>query len=311
MLVIETGIIQKFQFQWKSHWQKTLAGKFSPSSNTKLLGIGIPRFWPNTYLQQVNFACYDFFIIFVVHRFKSTHADLAREIKRMGKKFYFVCSKVDMGLCNERRKKNFSQEDALQRIQSDCIKSPQRQGVSSPQAFLISRWEFDQYDGPGLQEGLADELNAHKRHVSLLPYPAFRSIFERKTEVLQGQVRVQARTISAIFDLGLSIACDVPQLMRCMSSYCKSFGLDDDSLVNLAQQVGKPVMDLRAVMRSPLGKEISSRFTLNLLARAGGACMTRTRHILNAIPLVSSLVECDGVFAPHWPIGEAVQEVAN
>ncbi|CAM4679133.1 unnamed protein product [Lepidochelys olivacea] len=60
-----------------------------------LLGIGIPGFRPDTYLQQVNSACYNFFII-VSHRFRSTHADLAGEIQRMGGKFYFVHSQVDM-----------------------------------------------------------------------------------------------------------------------------------------------------------------------------------------------------------------------
>ncbi|XP_050786288.1 uncharacterized protein LOC127038011 [Gopherus flavomarginatus] len=263
-----------------------------------LPGIGISRFRPDLYLQQVNFAHYDFFIILVSHRFRSMHADLVWEIQRMGKKFYYVHSKVDMDLCNERRKKNFSQEDVLQRIRSNCIESLQRQGVSSPQVFLISRWEFDKYDGPRLQEALADELDAHKRHVFLLGLSSiFRPIFDRKMKVLQGQVRVQARTISASLIPGLSIACDVPQLMGCMASYCKIFGLDDDSLVNLAQRVGKPVVDLRAVIRSPIGKEISSRFTLNLLAKARADCMTRTRHILSAIPLIGGLVEAQMAFS--------------
>uniref|UniRef100_A0A8C4YCV2 Uncharacterized LOC115640609 n=1 Tax=Gopherus evgoodei TaxID=1825980 RepID=A0A8C4YCV2_9SAUR len=263
-----------------------------------LPGIGISRFRPDLYLQQVNFAHYDFFIILVSHRFTSMHADLVWEIQRMGKKFYYVYSKVDVDLCNERRKRNFSQEDVLQRIRSNCIESLQRQGVSSPQVFLISRSEFDKYDGPRLQEALADELDAHKRHVFLLGLSSiFRPIFDRKMKVLQGQVRVQARTISASLIPGLSIACDVPQLMGCMASYCKSFGLDDDSLVNLAQRVGKPVVDLRAVIRSPIGKEISSRFTLNLLAKARADCMTRTRHILSVIPLIGRLVEAQMAFS--------------
>ncbi|XP_044846542.1 uncharacterized protein LOC123351333 isoform X2 [Mauremys mutica] len=263
-----------------------------------LPGIGISRFRPDTYLRLVNFAHYDFFIILVSHRFRSTHADLVREIQRMGKKFYFVYSQVDMDLCNERRKNNFSQEGVLQRIRSHCIESLQRQGVSSPQTFLISRWEFDKYDGPRLQEALADEVDAHKRHVFLLALPSiFRPIFERKRKALQGQARVQARTISASLSPGLSIACDVPQLMGFMASYCKSFGLDDDSLVNLAQQVGKPVVDLRTVIRSPLGKEISSHFTLNLLAKARADCMTRTGRILSAIPLIGGLVEAQVAFS--------------
>ncbi|XP_043358223.1 interferon-inducible GTPase 5-like [Dermochelys coriacea] len=150
----------------------------------------------------------------------------------MGEKFYFVHSQMDMDLCNERRKKNFSQEGAL----DDCNEFLWRQGVSSPQGFLISS--------------------------------VFRPIFERKTKALHGQVRVQSNAISAVFNPGLSIACDVFQLMDCMASYCKSCGLDGDSLVNLAQQVGKPVVDLRAVRFLDNVAEDAQRVLLKALEAA-------------------------------------------
>ncbi|CAM4698263.1 unnamed protein product [Caretta caretta] len=96
-----------------------------------LPGIGTPSFRPDSYLRQVNFAYYDFFIIIASERFKSTHLDLAQEIQRMGKKFYFVRSKVDIDLQNEKRKKNFNEETTLQKIRDDCMTRLQGTGIES------------------------------------------------------------------------------------------------------------------------------------------------------------------------------------
>uniref|UniRef100_A0A8C3S7I8 IRG-type G domain-containing protein n=1 Tax=Chelydra serpentina TaxID=8475 RepID=A0A8C3S7I8_CHESE len=237
-----------------------------------LPGIGTPSFQPDSYLQQVNFACYDFFIIIASERFKSTHADLAQEIQRMGKKFYFVRSKVDADLQNEKRKKSFSEGRTLQKIRDDCVVRLQGAGVSSPQVFLVSRWDFDKYDSPRLQETLVDELDSLKRHIFLLSLPSISGpILIRKKKALQDQVWKHALLSCLISPLpipGLSFVCDVSLLMGCMACYRKSFGLDNDSLVNLSQMAGKPIADLKAVIKSRQEEEISKMFTVHLLGEA-------------------------------------------
>uniref|UniRef100_A0A8C3F3T5 IRG-type G domain-containing protein n=1 Tax=Chrysemys picta bellii TaxID=8478 RepID=A0A8C3F3T5_CHRPI len=231
-------------------------------------------FRPERYLQQVNFRHYDFFVIVASERFRSSHADLAREIQRMEKKFYFVRCKVDEDLANARRAhpQAYVEENVLQRIRENARKCLRDQGTIDPQVFLLSNWNLDQYDFPLLEETLENDLPRLQRLVFLLSLPNFSpEIIEKKKSAL-----VQARTVSAVFNPGPSIDCGVPQLIDCMSSYCKSFGLDDDSPVNFAQQLGKPVVDLRAVVRAD--------------------CMTRTRGILSAIPLVGGLVEAQMTF---------------
>ncbi|XP_039368497.1 interferon-inducible GTPase 5-like [Mauremys reevesii] len=252
-----------------------------------LPGIGTPSFRPDSYLQQVNFAYYDFFIIIASERFKSTHADLAQEIQRMGKKFYFVRCKVDVDLQNEKRKKNLSEETTLKKIRNDCMTKLQGAGVTSPQVFLVSKWEFGKYDSPRLQETLADDLDSHKRHVFLLSLTSIsRPILERKKEALEDQIWKHA-LVSCITSLlpvpGLSFACDVSLLRRCMASYRKTFGLDDDSLVNLSKMVGKPIADLKAVIKSPLEEEISNHFIVHLLGKAEDHYMTLTERVVHEI----------------------------
>ncbi|XP_044847516.1 interferon-inducible GTPase 5-like [Mauremys mutica] len=252
-----------------------------------LPGIGTPSFRPDSYLQQVNFAYYDFFIIIASERFKSTHADLAQEIQRMGKKFYFVRCKVDVDLQNEKRKKNLSEETTLKKIRNDCMTKLQGAGVTSPQVFLVSKWEFGKYDSPRLQETLADELDSHKRHVFLLSLTSIsRPILERKKKALQDQIWKHALVfciISAHPVPGLSFACNVFLLRHCMANYRKTFGLDHDSLVNLSKMVGKPIADLKAVIKSPLEEEIPNHFIVHLLGKAEDHYMKLTERVFSEI----------------------------
>uniref|UniRef100_A0A8C3SFQ8 IRG-type G domain-containing protein n=1 Tax=Chelydra serpentina TaxID=8475 RepID=A0A8C3SFQ8_CHESE len=260
-----------------------------------LPGIGTPSFRPDSYLQQVNFACYDFFIIIASERFKSTHADLAQKIQRMGKKFYFVRCKVDADLQNEKRKKNFIEGRTLQKIRDNCVMRLQGAGVSSPQVFLVSRWDFDKYDSPRLQETLADELDSHKRYVFLLSLPSISGpILERKKEALQDQIwkhALMSCLISALPIPDLFIVHDTLLLRHCMENYCESFGLDDDSLVNLSKMVGKPMADLKAVIKSPLREEISNDFIVHLLGKAENHYMSSAVQILSFMPLVGTCVQ--------------------
>uniref|UniRef100_K7FNE7 IRG-type G domain-containing protein n=1 Tax=Pelodiscus sinensis TaxID=13735 RepID=K7FNE7_PELSI len=104
-----------------------------------LPGIRGPDFHPHTYLRKVNFKTYDFFVIVASERFKFSHAALAQEIGRMGKRFYFVRSKVDEDLRNEERDRprTFRREMVLQRLQADCRENLQRAGMSHPEIFLL------------------------------------------------------------------------------------------------------------------------------------------------------------------------------
>ncbi|XP_067403088.1 interferon-inducible GTPase 5-like [Emydura macquarii macquarii] len=245
-----------------------------------LPGIGTPSFQPDTYLQQVSFARYDFFIIVTSKRFKSCHADLAQEIQKMGKKFYFVRAKVDEDLKNESHKRNYNRETTLKTIRVNCEEKLRREGVSSPQVFLISRWEFDQYDSPQLQETLANDLDSHKRHVFLSSLPHIsRPILEKKKEVLKNQIwkrALKSCAVAAVPIPHLSVSCDVDILVESMTEYCKVFGLDEESLLKLSKQVRKPVSELKEVIKTPLAKEISKEDALELLGMVLGCAMNHT-----------------------------------
>ncbi len=85
-----------------------------------LPGIGTPNFKADEYLKLVEFERYDFFIIIASDRFRECHTQLAKEITRMGKTFYFVRSKIDSVIDAEKRKKSFDQKRTLDIIREDC-----------------------------------------------------------------------------------------------------------------------------------------------------------------------------------------------
>ncbi|XP_032658939.1 stonustoxin subunit alpha-like [Chelonoidis abingdonii] len=124
-----------------------------------LPGCGSPRFPLHTYMKSVNFNRYDLFITVFSSHFRSNNKILINEIRRVGKKYYYVHSKVDQDLRYARYHKSYSEQRILQEVRDHCIKHLKREGETSPKVFLISRWDPDKYDFPLLQETLEKEID--------------------------------------------------------------------------------------------------------------------------------------------------------
>uniref|UniRef100_H3A0Z0 IRG-type G domain-containing protein n=1 Tax=Latimeria chalumnae TaxID=7897 RepID=H3A0Z0_LATCH len=257
-----------------------------------LPGIGTPNFKPDEYLQQVNFSQYDFFILIASERFKTNHAKLACEIQKMDKKFYFVRSKVDADIdaSRKRRKSTFNEEEILEEIKQNCIDCLQKEGVESPNVFLLSSFDFDKFDFLRLQETLEKELPVHKRQAFLLSLPNISiQILQKKKEVLKSQIWKLATLscgIAVIPMPGLSVACDVAILVKTLTNYCKDLGLDEDALVKLARRVDKPVEDLKSVIKSPLAQEISVDVVKKLLTKAACGGLMVVEYLFSNIPII-------------------------
>ncbi|KAK9539430.1 hypothetical protein VZT92_004538 [Zoarces viviparus] len=252
-------------------------------------GIGTTNFPADKYQELVQFEKFDFFIIISATRFRENDAKLAEEIQRMGKKFYFVRSKIDDDVRNEKRgqKSAFNEEQTLNIIRENCI-----QGVKSKQVFLVSSVELHLYDFHLLEETLREELPAHKRHALLLAVPNVSlGIISKKKEALQSQIKWQALISAGIATVpvpGLSFAADITLLVGVIIQYQVSFGLDRYSLQNLARSADVPLNDLKAVMTSPLaGKKISTELIIKLLSTSMvGAALLVAEEGFRFIPLI-------------------------
>ncbi|XP_028678271.1 interferon-inducible GTPase 5-like [Erpetoichthys calabaricus] len=259
-----------------------------------LPGIGTPNFKAEEYLEKVNFKTYDFFIIIASERFKSSGVQLANEIQKMKKTFYFVRSKIDDSLRAAQRRKNYNEEETLELIQQDCVRGLQELDICSPKVFLISSFELNLYDFPKLEETIEKELPKHKRHVLLLTLPNMSfQVNERKRKSFRANIWKLA-TVSCLVATvpipGLSVVCDVTILVTELRKYYKAFGLDDESLQNLANRVKKPIQELKSVLKSPLTAEISKDVVIKLLTKFAGAKYMVVEYVFTNIPVIGSVI---------------------
>uniref|UniRef100_A0A3Q1G8E1 Si:ch73-171o20.1 n=1 Tax=Acanthochromis polyacanthus TaxID=80966 RepID=A0A3Q1G8E1_9TELE len=242
-----------------------------------LPGIGTTNFPADKYLKHVGFEKFDFFIIISAGRFRENDVKLAREIQKMKKKFYFVRSKIDADLENEKkRKKNFDAEKTLKCIKEDCIQGLQKQGIEAPQVFLVSNFELHLYDFSLLHETLERELPDHKKNALLFAMPNIsREIINKKKEAFQAQIKYHAGLSALVAGVpvpGLSTTVDLSMMVTVISKYVDGFGLDKSSLQRLAGSTGVTYEDLVAVIKSPLAlNKLTVDLLLKVITQIGSA----------------------------------------
>ncbi|XP_051729792.1 interferon-inducible GTPase 5-like [Ctenopharyngodon idella] len=260
-----------------------------------LPGIGTPNFKADEYLDLVEFERYDFFIIIALDRFRECHTQLAKEIMRMGKKFYFVRSKIDASIDAEKRKKNFDQEKTLDIIRKDCENGLKKIGIEDPVVFLISNFELGKYDLNLLQERMEKELPQHKRRVLILALPNITlEINEKKKKALEaniGKVALLSALVATVPLPGLSYAVDLVLVKKEIELYYNAFGLDDPSLQKLCDKSGKTIEEMKSQMKSPLRFGINKASILSLLGAASVVVAENAvEYVASLIPILGTVV---------------------
>ncbi|XP_053254070.1 interferon-inducible GTPase 5-like isoform X1 [Podarcis raffonei] len=278
-----------------------------------LPGIGTTKFNAKEYLKKVNFSKYDFFIIIASERFTEDDANLALEIRKNKKKFYYVRSKVDIDIENYRRSKRINVEDThemmlcekktLDIIQKDCYDNLKALGESSPRVFLISRWDLSKYDFPLLQETIEQEQDEIKRDVLTMCLPILtKDSIKKKKAAMESLIWKNAMVSCSVGLIPLpflSLGCDIAIVAVTMRDICKVFGLDEDSLNMLANRVGKPVEELKSVIEhTPSPGKITAEFVMDVLKRSviWGA-ITAVELVVGFIPVLGSIYGGGSSFA--------------
>ncbi|XP_043357898.1 interferon-inducible GTPase 5-like isoform X2 [Dermochelys coriacea] len=258
-----------------------------------LPGVGTFYFPLDTYCEQLNLSQYEFFIIVGSQRFRSDHARLVREIQRTGKRFYFVRSKADVDLDASKRQRppSYNQKRILKQIREDCRRGIAAEGVGHPQVFVVSSRETNCYDFPLLRQTLQTDLLILKRHAFLLSLPAVAlPIVNQKKANLKGEIwkiALLSCLLAAIPVPGIAFLCTFFLFRKHLFQYYSSFGVDDRSLSALAQQVGRPVRELMAVMTS-LGT--TPMTALKLLSDLVGTAVMGAEYSWKRLPVFGARV---------------------
>ncbi|XP_005356202.1 interferon-inducible GTPase 1-like [Microtus ochrogaster] len=237
-----------------------------------LPGIRTMNFPMEDYLEKVKFQEYDFFIIVSSACFTKLDLDLAKAIRFMKKNYYFVRTKVDLDLDNEKKYKprTFDREKTLQQIRSMCVNAFRRNNMDVPQIFLISNSNLSDYDFPCLIDTMIKDLPAQKHHNFMLSLANItEAAFNKKRKSMQQTILLKAKKTDCLATIpAMSILkCDVEELKVKLNHYRVLFGVDDASLEVIAKDSHVPVEHLKKIIKSPYLLEIKKRKTLkgNLL----------------------------------------------
>ncbi|XP_052389421.1 interferon-inducible GTPase 5 [Carassius gibelio] len=278
-----------------------------------LPGIGTPNFKADEYLKLVQFERYDFFIIIASDRFRECHTQLATEIMRMKKRFYFVRCKIDLSIEAEKRKKNFDLQKTLDIIREDCVNGLRKIGIDDPAVFLISGWEFEKFDLNVLQERMEKELPQHKRLVLMLALPNITlEINEKKKKALEqniGKVAFLSACVAAVPVPGLSIAVDLAFIAHEIEKYCTTFGLDKESLEKLCERYGKRIETVEGLIKSAWYKEICTG-SITTILRDLSFLITEdaVESVVRFIPLLGTVAA--GAMS-YWAVSTMLKSALN
>ena len=161
---------------------------------------------------------------------------MALEIKKQGKSFFFIRTKIDEAVRAEKRKKSFNENEVLLKIRRNCKENLVDEAgnpiSSENDIFLISNHDPEKWDFSRLTEAILDALPRYKREALTMSLNALTSlskdILKRKVQILYGRMILVAAAsggVAAIPVPGLSIAVDAVLIFNEISEYIAQLGI--------------------------------------------------------------------------------------
>ena len=162
------------------------------------------------------------FLIFTCNRFTENDLKLAREIKSMGKNFFFVRTKIDVDVNAEKRKRSFDEEALLQKFRADCLNNLGDLLSNQQDIFLISNHFPDKWDFSRLTSSILEALpRCQRESLTLTLTRLSTNIVKQKVDILKGRIWMVATASAAVAVVpvpGLSIAVDTTMILH--EIYC-------------------------------------------------------------------------------------------
>ena len=86
-------------------------------------GAGTEKFKVADYAKNMKFKTYDAFVILSSVRFTEIDQNIAKEVQKLGKPFFFARTKMDNAICDDqkKKKKNFNPSSTADQICEDCL----------------------------------------------------------------------------------------------------------------------------------------------------------------------------------------------
>ncbi|KAI5935706.1 Immunity-related GTPase family M protein [Manis javanica] len=205
-----------------------------------LPGMGAAAQSLENHLGEMPFSQYDLFIITASEQFSMNHVRLAKTIQGLGKRFSIVWTKLDRDLSTS----VLSEDQLLQNIRGNIWENLQKRGICEPPTFLVSNHDPLLHDFPWLRDTLYRDLSDIR---CCSPLQTLSQICHK---IVNDKVTSLQEKISSGFSQDTLGIQDADDLGECLDAYRLLFGVDDGSLQQVAQSVGKSVEEFRAAMKS-------------------------------------------------------------
>jgi interferon gamma inducible protein 47 len=171
-----------------------------------LPGVGTPNFPKDKYLECIGFDQFDFFLLLSATRFTENDAWLGREISAKNKKYYYVRTKIDNDMENNKKAHPRTHDESKELVK---VREASRVllGSDSTPVFLIDNYEPQKYDFRELEESLIVNFPELKRSALVFSVRAF------STRVVQMKVKELRSRMWKVSLLSGAVAA-VPFLFR-------------------------------------------------------------------------------------------------
>ncbi|XP_023594905.1 immunity-related GTPase family M protein 1-like isoform X1 [Trichechus manatus latirostris] len=246
-----------------------------------LPGMGATSQSLEDYIVEMQFSQYDLFIIIASEQFSMNHVMLAKAIEEMGKKFYIVWTKLDMDLST----RMLTEGQLMKNIRENILENLQKTRVRKPPIFLISSLEPSWHDFPKLRDTLKEDLSDIRYHGPL------QNLFHAYKEIINDKVTYLQEKIATNSFQNTPGMRDIDDLAECLKTYRLSFGVNDESLQQLARSMGKESSEYKAIMKS---QDLQAVITRGWKLK----CLT-CRVMKMFLILLSYIPSLDALIAPY------------
>ena len=233
---------------------------------------------------------------------------MAREIKKQGKSFFFIRTKIDENYRAEKRKKSFNEGKMLHDIRIDCLKNLAEERYNpisgEDNIFLISNHYPRKWDFERLTRAILDALPRYQRESLTLSLNTLtclsREILKRKVDVLKGRMWLVAGASAAVACVplpGLSFGVDMVLISYEISQFLAQIGIPKEGseiFDILGDTTKRQVISLYINFASAAG--ISA-----LLAREAGTGIA-TEEFVRFIPFIGSAIASTLSFAGTFSV---------
>ncbi|XP_052050339.1 uncharacterized protein LOC127693478 [Apodemus sylvaticus] len=262
--------------------------KFPSLTLWDLPGIGSIAFQSHDYLKKIKFEEYDFLIFVSSGCLKCDDIQLIKAIVKMNRSFYFVRTHIDFHLraIAETYPRRFNRENTLKMIRNVISRILKELTQQEPPVFLVSNFDVSDFDFPKLESTLLSELPAYNRHMFMLTLPIVTdSTIDRKRDMLKQKISKVSRMPRAWATIpfrGLT-QNDMEILEQTLNECRSSFGLDEESLENIAEDLNTTLKELKANIKSPylLTDEPDTSLTDRILKYIRNPYFSKFSHLKN------------------------------